>query len=184
MTSAALFPGLLGEDTWRSLPTAIQAMHGATPTTLHANGMADVAGASHLSARCARRLLGLPPPGLQQALALTIERHGTREVWTRRFTGRHMQSVLDRRVDSPLLYERLGPATLGFALRRDGDAIDWQLRSLQVFGVPMPRVLRGRVLSRSGVRDGCYHFSVDVRLPVLGQLIAYEGWLEVLPDEH
>lgn len=183
MTSAALFPSLLGEDTWRSLPTAVQAMHGAAPV-LRANGEADVTGASHLPARALRRLLGLPPPGPQQALALTIERHGTREVWTRLFTNRHMQSVLDRHVDSPLLYERLGPATLGFALRRDGNAIDWQLRSLQVFGVPMPRALRGRVLSRSDARDGRYHFSVDVRLPVLGQLIAYEGWLEVVPDGH
>jgi hypothetical protein len=44
--------------------------------------------------------------------------------------------------------------------------------------------LRGRVLSRSGMRDGRYHFSVDVRLPVLGQLIAYEGWLEPQRDGH
>jgi len=183
MTSTALFPSLLGDDSWRSLPVAVQALHGSAPM-LHANGVADIAGASHLPACCLRRLLGLPPPGSQQALALTIERHGTREVWTRRFTGRRMQSVLDRHTGPPLLYERLGPATLGFALRRDGDAIDWQLRSLKIFGMPLPRILRGRVLSRSGVRDGRYHFSVDVRLPVLGQLIAYEGWLEVVPDEH
>ncbi|HZX70999.1 MAG TPA: DUF4166 domain-containing protein [Rhodanobacter sp.] len=183
MTSTALFPSLLGNDAWHALPAPVQAMHGDAPI-LHAAGIADVAGADHFPAHCLRRLLGLPAPGPQQALALTIERHGTREIWTRRFTGRRMQSVLDRRPDSPLLYERLGPATLGFALHRDGDTIDWQLRSLHVFGVPMPNALRGRVLSRSGVRDGRYHFSVDVRLPVLGQLIAYEGWLELQPDAH
>jgi hypothetical protein len=183
MTSLALFPALLGDDAWRSLPAVVRAMHGAAPR-LRANGTADVAGANHFPARCLRRLLGLPAPGPQQALALTIERNGTCEVWTRRFTGRRMQSVLDRRAGSPLLYERLGAATLGFALRRDGDTIDWQLRSLHVFGMPMPRALRGHVLSRSGMHDGRYHFSVDVRLPVLGQLIAYEGWLEPLPDER
>lgn len=183
MTTPALFPTLLGDDVWQCLPPAVQAMHGPAPQ-LHASGMADIEGANHLPARCLRCLLGLPPPGPQQVLALTIERNGTRELWTRRFTGRRMQSVLDRRPDSPLLYERLGPATLGFALHRDGDAIDWQLRSLHVFGLPMPRALRGRVLSRSGMRDDRYHFRVDVRLPVLGQLIAYEGWLEPLPDGH
>ena len=181
MTSLALFPDLLGDEAWRLLPDVVQAMHGSTPQ-LHANGLADVAGAAHLPARLLRRLLGLPPPGPQQALALTIERQGTREIWTRCFTRRRMQSVLDRRTGSPLLYERLGPATLGFALRRDGDAIDWQLCSLHVLGLPLPHALRGKVLSRSGIRDGRYHFSVDVRLPVLGQLIAYEGWLEPLPD--
>jgi len=183
MTSAALFPSLLGDDAWHALPAAVRAMHGAAPI-LHANGLADVAGAGHLPARGLRRLLGLPVPGSQQVLALTIERHGTRETWIRRFTGRRMQSVLDRRPDSPLLYERLGPTTLGFALRRDSDAIDWQLCSVHVLGLPLPRALHGRVLSRSGMRDGRYHFSIDVRLPLLGQLIAYEGWLEPLSDGY
>jgi hypothetical protein len=183
MTSLVLFPDLLGDEAWPQLPDIVQAMHGSAPQ-LHANGLTDVAGADHLPARLLRRLLGLPPPGPQQALALTIERQGTREVWTRRFTKRRMQSVLDRRDGSSLLHERLGPATLGFALRRDGDAIDWQLRSLHILGLPMPRALRGTVLSRSGIRDGRYHFSVDVRLPLLGQLIAYQGWLEPLPDAH
>src|SRR6185312_6590578 len=109
MTSTALFPSLLGNDAWHALPATVQAMHGDAPI-LHSNGIADVAGADHFPARCLRHLLGLPPPGPQQALALTIERHGT--------------------------------------------------------------------------RDGRYHFSVDVRLPLLGQLIAYEGWLEPLPDAH
>jgi hypothetical protein len=157
-------------------------MHG-TSARLQARGLADVSGATHLPARLLRRLLGLPPPGPAQKLTLSIERQGTHELWTRRFAGRRMQSVLNRRDDSPLLYERLAPATLGFALRRDGDAIDWQLRSLHVFGLPMPRALRGKVLSRSGTRDGRYHFTVDVRLPLLGQLIAYNGWLEPLSDE-
>jgi len=183
MPSPALFPDLLGDETWRQLPEIVQAMHGSTPL-LRANGLADVAGADHLPARLLRRLLGLPQPGPQQALALTIERQGTREVWTRRFARRRMQSVLDRRDGSPLLYERLGPATLGFALRHNDDAIDWQLRSLHIFGLPMPPALHGHVLSRSGTRDERYHFSVDVRLPLLGRLIAYRGWLEPTPDEH
>lgn len=179
--SIALFPDLLGDETWQCLPPAVQAMHGSAPQ-LHARGMADVAGRSHLPARWLRRLLGLPPPGPEQALALTIERRGMHEVWTRRFANRCMRSTLQRRPGSPLLYERLGPATLGFALRRDGDAIDWQLRSLHVLGLPLPRALHGQVGSRSGFRDGRYHFSVDVRLPWLGQLIGYQGWLEPLPD--
>lgn len=183
MTSPALFPDLLGDEVWCQLPEVVQAMHGSTPQ-LRANGQADVAGAEHLPARLLRRLLGLPQPGPHQVLALTIERQGTREVWTRSFARQRMQSVLDSHSGSSLLHERLGPATLGFALRRDGDAIDWQLRSLHILGLPMPRALHGHVLSRSGTRDGRYHFRVDVRLPLLGQLIAYRGWLEPTPDEH
>ncbi len=183
MNSTALFPKLLGDQAWQQLPLAVQAMHGPPPRRLRASGMADVSGASHLPARWLRRLLGLPPPGPQQALALTIERHDAHEIWTRRFTGQPMQSKLTRSDGSPLLVERLGPATLGFALSRDADGIDWALCSLHLFGLPVPRALCGDVLSHSGTRDGRYHFSVDVKLPLLGQLIAYHGWLEPLIDE-
>ncbi len=173
----ALFPQLLGDHVWRQLPPAVQAMHGAAPC-LETRGMADVAGDSHLPARWLRRMLGLPQPGAGQRLTVTFERQGTREVWTRRFNHRPMRSILDCRAGSHLLYEQLGPTRLGFALRHDGDGIAWLLRSVHVLGVPLPRALRGDVLSRSGVREGRYHFQVEVRLPWIGQLVAYDGWLE------
>ena len=77
------------------------------------------------------------------------------------------------------LLERLGPATLRFALRRDGDAIDWQLQGVRLLGLPLPRMLCGAVLSRSGMRDGRYAFDIDARLPLVGRLVAYRGWLEI-----
>lgn len=183
MNSTALFPELLGDQAWQLLPQVVRAMHGPTPRRLRARGVADVSGATHLPARWLRRLLGLPSPGPQQALALMIERHDAHEIWTRRFAGRPMQSTLTQRDGSPLLIEQLGPATLGFALCRHAEGIDWQPRSLHLFGVPMPRALRGDVLAHSGMRDGRYHFSVNVRLPLLGQLIAYHGWPEAPIDE-
>ncbi len=184
MNSTALFPKLLGDQAWQRLPQAVQAMHGPTPRRLHARGMADVSGATHPPARWLRRLLGLPSPGPQQVLALRIERHDTHEIWTRRFADRPMQSTLTHHDGSPLLVERLGPAALGFALHSDTDGIHWQPRSLHLFGLPMPRALRGDVLAHSGMRDGRYQFSVDVRLPLLGKLIAYHGWLEPQIDEY
>jgi len=182
MPHSALFPDLLGDDAWRQLPTAVRAMHGTT-TTVHASGMADVAGAGHFPARCLRRLLGLPAPGQQQALQLTIERDGSRETWTRRFAGGQMRSVLTTSADNRQLHERLGPVTLCFELRRDGEAIDWQLHGVRLCGVPLPRALFGPVLSRSGAEDGRYAFRIDTRLPLLGQLVAYRGWLEIIPAE-
>ena len=176
----SLFSRLLGDDAWQQLPPIVQTMHGAA-RRLETRGVADVAGDNRLPARWLRQLLGLPQPGAGQPLTVTFERQGTREVWTRRFARKTMRSVLDRREGSPLLYERLGPARLGFALHHDGDAIDWQLRSVHLLGLPLPRALQGKVLSRSGVRDGRYHFQVNVRLPWLGQLVAYDGWLEEVP---
>jgi len=158
---------------------AVQHMHGATQHVT-AHGIADVEGTASLPARWLRRLLGLPKPGMQQMLAITIERSGTRETWTRRFAHGRMRSVLDRATGSSLLREQLGLISLSFELLRDGKEIDWQLRSARVFGLPLPRALLGEVLSRSGEQDGRYTFHIDVRLPMLGRLIAYRGWLEIV----
>lgn len=177
--TSALFPSLLG-DTWHQLAMPVQAMHGDAPHVL-ARGAADVEGATSFVARWNRRLLGLPEPGPAQPLEVSIERSGTREVWTRRFARGQMQSVLDRVDDQWLLSERLGPVALHFELRSDAGAIDWQLRDVRLLGMPMPRGLFvGNVVSRSGESDGRYAFHVDVRLPLLGRLIAYRGWLEIV----
>jgi len=180
-TNQALFPVLFGER-WRQLATPVQQMHGDTPHVL-ARGTADVEGATNLPIRWLRYLLGLPEPGLQQPLEVTIERRGTREIWTRRFASKQMRSVLDRVPNSLLLSERLGPITLRFELLRDGEIVDWQLRGARMFGLPLPRALFGEVLSRSGVQDGRYAFQIDTRLPLLGRLVAYRGWLEVVDGD-
>jgi hypothetical protein len=152
-------------------------MH-AEGRVIQASGQADVAGAPHLPARLLRRLLTLPEPGPAQPITVIIERHPTHERWSRQFHRGRMCSTL-RAGNDGLLHERLGPATLRFALRRDGDAIDWRLQGVRLFGLPLPRALCGRVLSRSGVCDGRYAFDIDVRLPLLGRLVAYRGWLEI-----
>ena len=176
-----LFPTLLGPDAWQALPAPVQRMHGS-PVRIVAAGEADIDGASHFPARLLRRVLGLPEPGARQALRVVITPQSMSETWVRHFLSRQMQSELSRREGSPLLYEKLGPVTLGFILRRDGDAIDWSLRHIWALGMPMPRALFGDVLSRSGCADGRYTFIIDTRLPLIGRLIAYRGWLEIVPD--
>jgi hypothetical protein len=173
----ALFPALLDAADWLRLHPAVQQMH-AEGRVIEASGQADVDGARHALARWTRRLLTLPEPGTGQAIALTIERHPTHERWTRRFARGRMQSTL-RRGDDLYLHERLGPVTLYFSLHREGEAIDWQLRRVSVLGLPLPRALFGTVLSRSGASEGRYVFDINVHIPLLGQLIAYHGWLEI-----
>lgn len=176
-TPAALFRTLLPLNDWLHTAPAVQRMHGEG-RILRASGQADVVGETRPVARLLRRLLSLPEPGAGQAITITIERHSTHERWSRQFLRGRMCSTL-RAGNDGLLHERLGPATLRFALRRDGDAIDWQLQGVRLFGLPLPRALCGTVLSRSGARDRRYAFDIDVRLPLLGRLVAYRGWLEI-----
>lgn len=176
-SATALFRSLLDTADWASLAPAVQRMH-AKGRVIHASGEADVDGARHAFARLLRRLLTLPEPGRGQHIALTIERHSTHEQWTRRFARGCMRSTLHPGGPTSLR-EALGPVALHFTLRRDDDAIDWQLCRVTLLGLPLPRMLCGQVLSRSGAQDGRYTFDIDVRLPLLGQLIAYRGWLEI-----
>jgi hypothetical protein len=175
---SALFPDLLGDD-WPQLAPSLQRMHGDTGHVL-ARGVADVEGSTHLVARCLRRKLGLPEPGLQQPLEVSIERHAGREIWTRRFASGQMRTMLGRVANTALLGERFGVLTLYFALQRQGDVIAWQLRSASILGIPLPRVFFGDVLAYCGVQDGRYVFHIDTCLPLLGRLVAYRGWLEIV----
>jgi hypothetical protein len=152
-------------------------MHGDAPR-LHARGEADVGGATNMAARMLRRVVGLPTPGSRRQLEFSIEREGHRETWRRNFSGSIMRSALDPSGDH--LRERLGPMAFLFDLHRDGDAIDWQLRGSRLLGVPLPRWMTGNVLSRSGSRDGRYAFDVDVKMPLIGNLVSYRGWLEIV----
>ena len=172
---AALFPRLLGEH-WQALPAPVRRMHGWDACT-HARGMARVEGSRHWAARLLRLVLGLPAPSPAQPLDLIIERQADQETWTRRFGNRQMRSTLSCSHDGTRLHEQLGPVSLSFALHREGEAVDWQLLGGRLLGLPLPRAWFGVVRSRSGVRDGRYAFDIDTRLPLLGQLVAYRGWL-------
>ncbi|MDN5923646.1 MAG: DUF4166 domain-containing protein [Xanthomonadales bacterium] len=179
-TLRALFPSLLGAQ-WTALAEPVKHMHGDAPRVL-ARGRADVDGAPHLPARCLRRLFGLPEPGPQQALTVTIQRDGCRETWSRQFASGPMVSTLDRSRNGERLHERLGPLTFVFELQADGAAINLQLRGARMLGLPLPRALCGRVDSRSAAQAGRYTFAIDVKLPLLGQLVAYRGWLEIVDE--
>lgn len=176
-SATALFRTLLAPDEWAQLAPVVQRMHG-DGSVVQASGTTDVNGEMHLVARLLRRLLTLPEPGSGQAIAVSIERHPTHELWSRRFLRGHMHSTL-RAGHDKLLHEQLGPVTLCFDLHRDGGAIEWQLQGVRLLGLPLPRALCGTVLSRSGVRDGRYAFDIDARLPLVGRLIAYHGRLEI-----
>lgn len=175
-----LFPELMPPADWPALATPVQAMHGGH-RSIQAHGRADVEGDLTLRARLLRRLLSLPEPGADQPISVRIERNTGIETWTREFRRGRMRSILARG-DGDELHERLGPMTLRFRLRRNGDSIEWQLVGARFLGLPLPRALLGQVTSRSGAANGRYRFDIDARPPMFGRLIAYRGWLEIVDD--
>lgn len=178
----ALFPRLLGESAWRQLPGPVRRMHGSDACVL-ARGIANVEGDHNFALRALRRMLGLPHPATRQPLEVRIERHGSREIWTRHFASGRMQSILHHDAEATHLLERLGPVILRFKLCPDAQGVTWHLDGATMLGLPLPRRWLGTVLSHSGERDGRYAFTIDTRLPWLGRLVAYRGWLEIVSND-
>jgi hypothetical protein len=63
----------------------------------------------------------------------------------------------------------------------DGDAagIRWELMSVAVLGIPLPRQWFGEVGARESAEGARYCFDVCATLPFIGHLVAYRGWLDV-----
>ncbi len=175
---SGLFSPLVGAG-WDRLPSPVRRMHGGEP--MDARGTARVDGETHWAARLVRAIARLPPPADLVELALEIRVHDVRESWLRRFGQQRMRTELTRSTRHPAaLEERLGPARLTFAFEVVDARLHWIVREVRVFGIVLPlRWFRGMHAS-CGEERGRYAFDIDVRLPLVGRLVAYSGWLEPL----
>lgn len=178
--SAGLFPRMLG-PAWEQLPASVRRLHDGA--AVHARGTARVDGDAHWRARLVRAIAGLPPPAGMIELTLEIRAHATGESWLRRFGRRPMRTELRASArHAGALEEQLGPARLTFAFEVIDARLHWIAREVRVLGVALPmRWFRGMRAS-CGEERGRYAFDIDVRLPLVGRLVAYSGWLEPVDD--
>lgn len=174
MTQVPLFERVLG-DSFATLAPRVRALH-ALDGGASWSGTADIERGRHPLARVCAAIAGLPPAarGVPTTVAFRSDAEG--ETWRRDFGGARMTSRL--RACDGRLCERLGPVAFAFALvARDGE-LHWQAERARLFGVlPMPARWFAGVRCRERDRDGRYEFLVEARLPWLGPLIRYEGWL-------
>jgi Domain of unknown function (DUF4166) len=173
-----LFRQILG-DTWNNLDERIRRFHDVT-TTVQAAGLFRIRHGRRWLARCLRWLMSLPAAGDAVDVRLMVTRRGEREHWARQFAGRPFGSILCRRLNG-LLAEQMGPWEIQFRLANDGGALMYHLgRARLCLGpipIPVPHWCAPRVVAseRSNRENGGVDCSVELHLPVLGLLIAYEG---------
>lgn len=173
--ASTLFQHLLGEA-FTQLPASVQALHRVRGRAAY-RGRVCIQRGTHPLARLCAIIAGLPPAMADAPLQFTLDAKPGREVWARDFDGHRMQSTL--RAHHGLLGERLGPVHFRFRLHVDQGTIHWRVVQVRLFGLlPLPLPLFSGVQSREREQDGRYAFEVDARLPLLGLLIRYEGWLE------
>jgi hypothetical protein len=172
---SGLFPTLLGHDL-EALHASVRRAHSGQALTLR--GTATIARGPSLLARLLCRLASLPRNQLQEPLTVTIEVLTAAERWTRHFgQSAPMRSTL--RVRDGLLVESLGLTTMRFRLTARDGGIDWTLVRIAGLGIPLPCRLF-RIATRSGVTNDRYAFQVTAAVVGIGELIRYEGELDVV----
>ena len=172
---AMLFERLLG-DAFATLPARVRALHQAAGTRRYRGGATVTRGRGGLSRLCGWAT-GLPAAARDVPLELEIVADSHGEIWTRRFNAHAMRSRLWH--GGALLRERLGLVTFGFAVTAGDGMLRWRVCEVRALGLPLPGRWFGGVRACESERDGRYQFEVSAALPLVGELVHYEGWLAV-----
>ncbi len=121
-------------------------------------------------------LLGLPRPGSDVPIQLHVTVEGERERWVRDFGGHRVVTVQWAHGD--VLMESSGWTSLAAELVIDGSRLRYVFRRAWFAGIPIRAdcLLRSRALWRPA--ETGWSVLVRLSLPMLGELIRYEGWIE------
>jgi hypothetical protein len=180
---SGLYQKLLGEC-WSELDRTVQRLHAST-MPVHAAGVFRVSAGSTWLARILARLMGLPRPAEAVDVRLVVTAQGDAEEWRRTFARQPLVSLQASRSDG-LLLERMGRVETRFRLKVvDGALIYESVSAAFCLGrlrLRLPRWLSPRVTAseRLAGEEEQLEVSVEVRLPLLGRLIAYEGRLTLI----
>lgn len=170
-----LFQALLGASFY-SLPSAVRALHAVRGRVSYA-GRVRIARGTGLIARYCARVARLPPAQQDVPLTVVFENDANGETWRRDFNGHAMHSRLQA-CGPRLLGERLGPLRFRFSLHVYDQALHWRVQRVRVMGLPLPAGWFEGVRCREYEQDDRYVFLVEATLPLIGEVIRYEGWLE------
>ncbi len=173
--STMLFPRLLG-DRFTALPASVQVLH-CTGGTRNYRGVVTVQRGRGWCSRLCGWATRLPPAARDVPLSVDIAATADSETWTRRFGAHTMRSNLSR--DGAKLRERLGLVTFGFSLSVSAGILRWTVCEVRALGLRLPARWFSGVLACESEREGRYWFDVRAALPIIGDLIHYEGWLAV-----
>ena len=173
------FQQLLGAD-FALLPEPVRRLHGlrADATT---EGRADIVAGKGFWPWLICKLSGLPAPGRDVAVTVAFHADGRGgEFWRRRFAGRRYQSGFEvgRGRYAGLLCERFFPFVFFHRLTANAQGLRWDLVAWRFGPLPLPHwLMPPTVCFESGDGDR-FIFDIDVKFPLIGQLIHYRGWLK------
>ncbi|MBC7877405.1 MAG: DUF4166 domain-containing protein [Anaerolineales bacterium] len=170
-----LYRRLLG-DAWESLPEPLIKLHSCKK----AEGLAKVEVGKNLLSRLIAKLFGFPEAGQDIPVQVSFQQKDGGELWQRTFAGKSFSSFQSEGhgLSERLLSERFGLITFGMALVvESGKKLSLIIRRWSIFGVSLPLVLAPTGDSFEHVVDGRFCFNVEIKYPIIGLIVRYQGWL-------
>lgn len=174
----ALYKRTLG-NSWNLLPTPIIELHGCEK----AEGLAKVETGKNLLARLIAKLVGFPKAGEGIPVQVSFKKQNGGELWTRTFAGKSFSSFQSegKGLSEKLLSERFGIFNFGLALVVEPERLSLIVRRWSVFGISLPLAFAPLGNSFEHVEDGRFCFHVEIKYPIVGLIVKYQGWL--IPKE-
>lgn len=128
--------------------------------------------------RLVTRLMGMPGAVRDAPFEFETSACGAGARWTRKI-GRQVMVTRQRAMPDGTLAETIGPMTLAARVIAEPQGLRLETAWLRVLGLPVPRLLWPRVMTREWAREGRYHFDIHIALPMIGtRVIAYSGYLD------
>ena len=171
-------------DRWDHLPKVLRRLHTTLePDIIH--GKFDIKRGRNPGAALCGWLLNLPAEGVARDATLTIRPQGESERWTRRFESKILMTTL-RAAGEHLFRERFGMLEFTFQLLAEGHGLRHLQRAAALrlpgtVSIPLPQWLAPHV---SGIEEAFsdeVRVQVEVRLPLFGLLLAYDGIIRFPP---
>ncbi len=174
----SLYHRLLG-DAWESLPEPLIKLHGSKK----ADGFAKVEVGKNLFSRLIAKLFGFPKAGQDIRVQVRFQPKDGGELWQRTFAGKSFSSFQSEGhgLSEKLLIEQFGAFTFGLALVVEPEKLSLIVRRWSIFGIPLPAAFAPIGNTFEYVTDSRFCFHVEIKHPIIGLIVRYQGWL--IPKE-
>lgn len=173
-----LYPLLLGARCGELAPL-LREVH---ERAIRLRGTVSVTHGSTWLLRTLARLAGMPRPCVDAECTVDFEQDARwpagSERWVRHMAGQRMASLLMPAGPGEFA-ESFGWYRFRFALEIDNGAARFVPRGFSALGIPAPRALLPRIVTRESQQGDDYLFAVEAHLPGLGLLVAYRGSLRI-----
>ncbi len=171
-----LYRCVLG-DGFDVLPKAVRRGHEVLGTKIM-HGRVDVLRGKNPLSQLVAGIIGFAKTGTDRPITISMDVSDGQETWTRTIDGKSFRSVLSQGLKPNVIFEKFGPLKFKMKFRIEDEKLHYDIISATLLGLPYPKFLLPHSITHERAERGKFIFDVEIRLPLLGRLIAYKGWLE------